>query len=291
MLKVTLLILLGFLWSARLTAIKAAGLSGIPVHVTIILSTIGIAFLFSFLAVAKRSWPPLDTIAVRFYILSGLFGFILPFILENLVARHLTVFLFIVIIATMPIMTLILATVLRIERLSLFQYIAIGLGFLVALLIALDTAGGEPSDRPDWLWLIIACGVPLLYAGNTLFVASRWPPSAEATHVAQAQALIVSFAAVAGSLMTGSFEEWHQASNNLPAISGIAFFEGAALLVYLKITRDYGATFVSLANYVAMVFAALLGTIMFGDQLTWLSIFAAILLVLSLTINQVKKPA
>jgi len=274
-----------------LTAIKAAGLSGIPVHVTIILSTIGIAFLFSFLAVAKRSWPPLDTIAVRFYILSGLFGFILPFILENLVARHLTVFLFIVIIATMPIMTLILATVLRIERLSLFQYIAIGLGFLVALLIALDTAGGEPSDRPDWLWLIIACGVPLLYAGNTLFVASRWPPSAEATHVAQAQALIVSFAAVAGSLMTGSFEEWHQASNNLPAISGIAFFEGAALLVYLKITRDYGATFVSLANYVAMVFAALLGTIMFGDQLTWLSIFAAILLVLSLTINQVKKPA
>jgi len=286
LIKIALLVLLGFLWSARLTAIKAAGLSGIPVHVTISLAVLGVAVLFSALAVKRGAWPPVDKSTLRFYFLSGALGFILPFILENLVAPHLPVFVFIVIIATMPLMTLFLAVMLKIEKPERRQYIAIGLGFGVALLIAGDAVGG--SVVQDWTWVTLAFGVPLLYAVNTLFIASRWPSSADALHVAHAQALIVSIAVIIGNVATGAIDQWHLAELNIPAIAGIVFFEGFALLVYLKITRDHGATFVSMANYVSMVFAAILGALLFGDQLTWLSVAAAAVLIISLSVNQLK---
>ena len=285
MLRFAFLILLGFFWSSRLAAIKAAGLAGIPPHVTITVSVLGIAILFTALAIARGSRPPLDRSAIRFYVLSGALGFILPFILENLVSPHLPVFVFMVIIATMPVITLTLAAATGLERPGRRQYVAIGLGFCVALLIAADTAQLSASDDVDAIWAVVAVGVPLLYAVNTLFVASRWPQGLDAIHVAHAQAVIIAASALAGSLVAGTVADWPLASRNAPAIVVIVLAEAAALLVYLKIIRRYGPTFVSLANYVAMVFAAILGAALFGDQITFLSIGAALVLVAALTVN------
>ena len=286
--KHVLLLVLGFLWSARLTAIKAAGVSGIPVHVTVSLAVLGIALFFTAVALKRRSWPPTGRPEMVFYVVSGLLGFTLPFILETAVAPHLTVFAFIVVISTMPVFTLLLATVLGTERPGLRGFVAIGLGFGVALMIARDTAPGAAQAGADWTWIALALGVPLLYAGNTLFVATRWPGKTEALHVAHAQALIVSAAAVCGAVATQTTGDWVLAARNPAALAAIAGFEGLALMVYLKLARDHGATFVSLANYVAMVFAAMLGALLFGDRLSWLSFGAALVLAGALALNRTR---
>lgn len=242
--------------------------------------------MFTAMAVVRRAWPPVHRDALFFYGLTGVFGFVLPFILESLVAPNLSLFVLLVIISTMPIITLIAATALKIERPRPAQYVAIALGFCVALLIAWDTAQAVTATGTNWLWVIIAFGIPVFYAGNSLFVASRWPKTVDAFQVACAQGLLLSCAVLLGSLVTGTTADWPLAVRNVPAMIGIIFFETFALLVYLKITRDYGATFMSLGNYVAMVFAAVLGVFLFGDQLTWLSIAAAGVLVASLSLNQ-----
>lgn len=285
-LRFALLILLGLLWSGRLAAIKAAGLSGVPVHVIVSLSVFGIALMFVAIALVRRVWPPFRRDALLFYALTGVFGFVLPFILESLVAPNLSLFVLLVIISTMPIITLIGASLLQIERPKPAQYAAILLGFCVALLIAWDTAGMVTTEGTDWIWVIIAFGIPVFYAGNSLFVAACWPKSVDAMQVACAQALLLSCAVLLGSLLTGTSAHWPLAGRNLPAMLAIIVFETFALLVYLKITRDYGATFMSLGNYIAIVFAAVLGVFLFDDQLTGLSIAAAGLLVASLSLNQ-----
>ena len=58
-----------------------------------------------------------------------------------------------------------------------------------------------------------------------------------------------------------------------------------ALLVYLKLTRDYGPSLVSLANFISLFFAAMIGTVFFDDNLTWPSAFAGVLLVAALTMR------
>lgn len=101
-----------------------------------------------------------------------------------------------------------------------------------------------------------------------------------AIRVAHAKVIIVALAALAGAGATGAIGDWVRIRNNPLVIGGNALFEGLALLVYLKITRDFRAPFVSL------VFAAFLGAVFFGDQLTFLSVAAVFVLVVPPTLNQ-----
>jgi hypothetical protein len=48
----------------------------------------------------------------------------------------------------------------------------------------------------------------------------------------------------------------------------IVFCEGGALMLYLKIAHHHGAIYISFANYISMLFAAIIGAYIFGDQLT-----------------------
>ncbi len=274
-LKSGLLILLGFLWAVRLAAIKAAALSGIPVHVVVAVAAVGIALFFTALALSRAGWPKVDQGLAAFYALSGLFGFLAPFTLESLVAPHLPVFVFVIIIATMPILTLILSFLLGHERLAWQPALAVGLSFIGALAILWDTARRPDSGTADLWWVFVAFGVPALYALNTVFIASRWPARVGAIHVAHAQALIVAFAALLGSIIAGTLGDLALAKLNLPALGVIVLGEGLALLVYLRITKDYGATWVSFANYVSLIFAALIGALIFGDKISALTAFAA----------------
>ena len=276
------LAILGLLWSARLSAMKAAATSGIPAYITVVISVAGIAAVFSAISLSRRSYPPLSFVAMRFYLLSGVLGFILPFIAENLVSPHLQVFVFTTIIATMPIITLVLGAASGAEKLGLRQIAGIGLGFVVAVLIATDTSGKGGLGDFNIKWVVMGFGVPLLYAINTIFVASRWPPGVDAIQVVNAQALVVSFAILAGAVVKGGDWQWSTALLNPWAILGIVLFEALGLLVYLRIARDHGASFVSQANYISMVFSAALGFFFFGDRLTWLTAFAGFLLVVAL---------
>ena len=282
--KVALLILLGLLWAVRIAAIKAAGLSGVPVHVVVAAAALGIAAVFTTLAVARSDWPPVDRGLAGFYLLSGTFGFLAPFALESAVAPHLPVFAFVVVIATMPILTLALSILTGGERLAWRPVASVALGFAGAVAILWDTGRAEAAGGASPWWVAAAFGVPALYALNTVFVARRWPARAGAVQVAHAQALIVSAAAVLGSLATGTAGDLRLAALDWPALGLIVAGEALALLVYLRITRDYGATWVSFANYVSMIFAAAIGAAVFGDRITALTVVAALGIVASVAL-------
>lgn len=284
--RLALLIVLGFLWSARLAAIKAAGLSGIPLHVTLSVVVLGIALAFTMVSLLRRSWPPFDRSALIFYLLSGIFGFILPFALENLVGPRLPVFLFVVIISTMPVLTILMASVLGVERPERKQVIAVALGFLTAILIAVDARGAGQNIDVDLKWIVIGFTVPIAYAANTIFIASRWPKSPDAVHVANAQAVIVGLCVLIVGLASGGVSEWATASRDAPAIAAIIACEALALLVYLKLAKDHGASYVAQANYISMLFAAALGLVLFGEKLSWISVVAALLLVVALRMGR-----
>ncbi|WP_424966468.1 DMT family transporter [Dinoroseobacter sp. S375] len=285
-LQTGLLFVLGLLWSLRLSAIKAAGMSGIPVHVVVTLSALGIALFFTGVALLRRDWPPLDRGTLGFYGLSGLLGFLAPLVLETAVGPHLPVFVFVVIIATMPLFTFGLAALVGRERMRAGPLMAIALGFVGAVAILWDVSRGSSVGATRGGWILAAFGVPLLYALNTVFVATRWPRHASPVNVAQAQALIVALAALMGSVAAGTTGAWTLAGLNAPALLLIVIGEGLALVVYLRITRDYGATYVSFANYASIGFAAVFGAVWFGDHLSGLTGLAALAIIGSIILYQ-----
>lgn len=284
-LKLVLLLVLGLLWAVRIAAIKAAGLSGIPVVVVVTVVAIGLAVVFTLRAAIMLSWPPLDRTLLKFYLLTGAMGFLFPFALESAVAPHLPVFVFVVIISTMPILTFVVAYLSGREALAFRSVAAVFLGFLCAVAILFDTAELAANNAGLW-WVAAAFGVPLLYALNTVFVAHKWPAAADAVHVAHAQSIIVGVAALLGAVATGAMGDLGLVTQNPLAMAIIVGGEALALLVYLRITRDYGATWVSLANYVSMVFGAVIGAFAFGDSIGALTLVSALGIVASISLYQ-----
>lgn len=93
-------------------------------------------------------------------------------------------------------------------------------------------------------------------------------------------------AALLGSVAAGVIDDLRLAALDPPAMGLIVICEAIGLLVYLRIARDHGATYVSFANYVSMVFAAIIGAVWFGDKLSMLTMAACIAIIASVAIYQ-----
>lgn len=279
--KFVLLLFLGLGWAARIAAFKIASERGVPAAIVIQFAIIGILMSLALVNLLRWRLPSRSRIAVRFYIVSGCLGFLLPFALETVVAGKIPAFVFIVIISTMPVWTLLLSFALRVERANWTKTLAIAMGFASALLIAWDnTAIG--TETVSLTWILLAFLVPLLYTLNTVFVASRWPAGVDAIEVATGQAAVVGVAALVAMPFSGLFVEGWVLQRALVPVSAIVFLETISLLIYLRIAKTYGAIFVSLANYVAMFFGALIGFFVFFEQPGWLTLIATVLLIYAL---------
>lgn len=279
--KFVLLLFLGLGWAARIAAFKIASERGVPAAIVIQFAIIGILMSLALVNLLRWRLPSRSRIAVRFYIVSGCLGFLLPFALETVVAGKIPAFVFIVIISTMPVWTLLLSFALRVERANWTKTLAIAMGFASALLIAWDnTAIG--TETVSLTWILLAFLVPLLYTLNTVFVASRWPSGVDAIEVATGQAAVVGVAALVAMPFSGLFVEGWVLQRALMPVSAIVFLETISLLIYLRIAKTYGAIFVSLANYVAMFFGALIGFFVFFEQPGWLTLIATVLLIYAL---------
>jgi drug/metabolite transporter (DMT)-like permease len=284
--RAALLTLLGLFGAVRLAAIKAAGLSGVPVHVVVSVAATGIAVFFTARAIVTSDWPPLNRRTAIFYLLSAGFGFLAPFALESTVAPELPVFVFVVIITTMPILTLVLSILTGGERLSWRSVVAVTLGFVSAVAILWDTGRADAGSEASPWWVVAAFGVPALYALGTIFVSRCWPARVNGLHVVHAETLIAATAALLGSLAAGTLGDWRLAAQDVRALTLIVIVEALASLVYYRIARDDGATWVSFANYVSMIFAAIIGAVVFGDRIGTLTVAAALGIIASVWLYQ-----
>lgn len=279
--KLVLLLVLGLSWALRIAAFKIAAERGVPAGIIIQFAVIGILMSLLLISLIRRRMPPRTSLAMRFYVVSGCLGFLLPFALETIVAGKIPAFVFIVIISTMPVMTLLLSFILRVERASRMKVLAVSLGFGSALLIAWDnTAIGV--ETVSLTWILLAFLVPLFYTLNTVFVASRWPSGVDAVEIATGQAAVVGAAALLAMPFSGLFFDGWVLQRAIAPVVAIVVLETAALLIYLRIVKAYGAIYVSLANYVSMFFGVLIGFFVFFEQPGWVTLFASLLLIYSL---------
>lgn len=282
--KYALLFALGIAWSLRITAIKLIGENGLAPQVTFQLGMFGIALFMTTALLVRGERLPIGGGITGFYLIGGLFGLIVPFLTETVVAPHLSVFVFVVIITTVPVWTLIFVALTGSEAISKRQSAGILVGFFAAVLIATDNHAIDLEGSA--IWIAAAFLVPICYAGNTVFVASRWPAGVSAVQVASGQALVASFAIAVVSPFTGL---WSSVPITLPESANLALIvalEGAGLFIYLALARREGATFVAQANYVSMAFAAVLGLVIFGDTIGPIALAAAVVLAFALRISR-----
>ncbi len=284
-----MLIGLGLCWASRLLAIKLVADRGGKVMDTVVVVTAILVVILSVTNQARSKPLPRGPEHLKFYVLAGLLGFGAPLLAELMVAAHLPALLFVMIVATAPIWTLLLSAFMRVETLNIKNTLGTLIGFGAVVTVVYATQAEHADQMPfDLPWVIAAFTIPILYALYMLHIANRWPEGLDNLQGAQGQAIaaLIVFSGIwLGT--SGQLSDLLALSMQWP-IWVVVSLEILGLVLLFQIARLRGGSYVARANYIAVVAGAVLSIVLFGQDFRWAVVLGTGLLVAALWLTKAK---
>ncbi|MEL6422149.1 MAG: DMT family transporter [Pseudomonadota bacterium] len=255
----------GTIWGATFALARLAAESDFhPLTMNAWQSFVGVVILLAVHAVQRRGLPfgPQER---RFYVVCGLIGTALPGALYYYAARHVPSGVLAITIATVPMITLVLAHLAKIERASALRSLGVALGVVaVALLVLPDASLPDPAAAP---WVLLALVCALSYAVENIYIARAMPQA-----LSSLSALLGMLAA--GGLMTAAVAI-PVAGLELPRWP-LQTAEIAIVLMGLINVIAY-SSFVFLIRIAGPVFASQMGYVVTLSGVAWgIAIFAEV---------------
>ena len=274
-----LLVALVAMWGSSFLLTKVALAAVPPAGLVAARLVIAAAVLAGLLLVLRRAWPRSPRLW-GFFLAMAITGNALPFLLIAWGQQRIDSGLAGILMAVMPLTTVVLAHFFAGERLTGRRVAGFALGFLgIVVLVgpeALLELGGTGTALLSELSVL---GGALCYAANTI-IARRRPESdplvATAGVMVVASLLMVPLAVGSGVPAPG--EMTLAAALAVLALGLVS--TALATVVYFKLITVAGPTFLSLINYLIPLWAVAVGMIFLGEQPQW-SALAALALILT----------
>jgi drug/metabolite transporter (DMT)-like permease len=267
---ILLLLCTGGLLGAAFPLGKMAAEAGVAAAVWAFLISAGSASaLLTVLAVTGRRLGGSGR-HLRYYLTSGVISYAVPNLLLFTVIPHLGAGLASIMFTLSPIVTLVLATVLRLRRPTLLGSVGIAVGFLGAILIV--QSKGEIGRPAEPLWLGLAIVVPVALAVGNIYRTVDWPPGADGLELAAgtnlASALVLG---LVGPALLGTFPV--EGVLNVPLLAFAQVAASAVMFVmFFRLQAVGGPVYLSQIGYVGAAVGLASGSLMLGERyggLTW----------------------
>ncbi|MDP3634667.1 DMT family transporter [Phenylobacterium sp.] len=263
-------------WGSAFAALKIAVAHIPPFWNTALRLWIAVATLGLVLAVQRQGLPGWRDPAWRFYAFNGLVGMAAPFALFALAAERLPSAINAICNGASPIFTALLAhAFVSGERLTARKAGGVGLGFVgLLVLVGPRLTGGLSLEA---LAVIGALAGAALYAVSNV-VTKRAPPVPSSVGALMMCAWGAVFA-TAAAVFTGPFPAWPPMSAVLAVTAQGVFPTALATIGYVYLIQRRGPLFLSMAIYMAPLWATVVGVLFLAERLNWTA-FAALALIL-----------
>jgi drug/metabolite transporter (DMT)-like permease len=281
-----LLLALVSLWGSSFLLVRVSLDAFTPVAVTAGRLLIGAGVLVLLLVATRRRSPGTLRTWI-FFVVMALIGNALPFFLIAWGQRVLPSGLTGILMAVMPLVTLVLAHFLVSgERLTPRRLAGFSLGFIgVLVLTGPDARAALIGREASFIAQLAVLGAAVCYAVAAI-VARRGPvlhPVVTSGAVLSIAGLVVGAFLLVAGLRSGETAVAHSAIGVAPAMALLALgalSTGLATVVYFSLVARAGPTFLSLINYLIPVWAVVLGAVALGERLPARA-FAALGLILA----------
>ncbi|AWJ90802.1 EamA/RhaT family transporter [Azospirillum baldaniorum] len=266
--SLALLLLVGGLIGVIFPVTKIAQAAGVPPLPWAFSMMLGAGVILAGLARVKGQAMlpagPLTGRYLRYFAVSGLLSMALPNVVLFFVMPWLGAGLSAVVYTLPPILTLLMAVAVRIEKPDRGRVLGILLGFVGALMIV-GPRGSLPT--PDLAgWMALAFVMPLSVAAGNVYRTMAWPPGGQPVALAAGTMLGGAAWVALALLATGAVAD-------LPALGlapGLALLQIAVTaltyVLYFRLQVVAGPVYLSQIGYVATSVGLGTGTLLFGER-------------------------
>ncbi len=281
---IALLICLALLWGPSFMFIKIA-IADVPPMTTIALRILIGAFFLILIAKSKKYALLKWRIHWKDFLLMGIFSSAFPFTLIAIGEKTISSSTASVVNASVPFFTLVMAHFfIASEKITKKKMIGILVGFIGINIIFLPSAFklGCYEDMMGIVYVIIASisyGVGMIYAKKKL---SHVPTIITPIYALSLSGIILLILAF---IMENPFETANFTQSSLRAIGFLSFFgTSLAYLVYFKIIKIAGPSFLSLVTFISPVISIFLGIYFLQESPSWNIYLGCVIILIGLGI-------
>ena len=275
-----LLFALVVMWGSSFMFTKIAVAAIAPTNIVAGRLVLAAVVLLGLMVLSRRSLPT-DARSWRFFIAMALVGNCLPFWLITWGQQGIDSGLAGILMAIMPLATVLLAHVFVAgERMSRNKAAGFLVGFAGIVLLMGPTALLELRGSGAALFseLAVLCGA-ICYAVNTIIARHR--PDGDALVAGAGVILVAGLVMAPTAALTDGFVFVDIAPLPAAAVGFLGIVSTAlATVVYFKLVAAAGPSFLSLINYLIPLWAVMIGMVVLGESPEWSSV-AALALILS----------
>lgn len=260
-----LLIVSGILAAGVFIAGKQARIEELSPLLILFWQMSGGALVVWAVALPSRRFPVWNWRHVRYYLIGGLLGISLPYVLAFIVMRELQVGLVGLVTALSPILTYAMARLLGLESGHPLRLLGLIVGLAGVGLLVMPEETGSPSD--EWLSMMLALGIPLALAASNIYRSQFWPAGSEAMPLVIGMLSVQSVWLFIANLLMGNFQEAIPATQNTGVLLIVlGLMAGASYLSSFNLLKVGGPVYLSQMGYVITVVTLLAGVMMWGER-------------------------
>ena len=264
LLPLVLLVILGTSWGLHFPILKFAARSGLPYSGIAAATICGVALALLAISLARGRLPVFRPRTIRFYFVCAFLGYLVPYFLALFATGRIDADIVTLITSTSPIITLCLAALVGIERVSAIRVLGIGLGLVSVLFLIVPQAR---IDAAALTAMILAFGVPVSYSSYHVYLSKRWPPGFDSFQVACGEALVALGLMLPLFLVTGGSAILHSGWTTAHwAILAMVAITTIDCYLYFEIVRLAGPVFVSQANFITVIAGVLWAMLLHGER-------------------------
>lgn len=221
------------------------------------------------LVVWVASWitgkfPIWDWAHLRYYLLGGLLGISLPYVLAFTVLRELQVGIVGLLTALSPVVTYAFARLLGIEPGNLLRLSGLFVG-LIGVVLLIKPEGSMDVSTHGW-YLLLALGIPVSLAAANIYRSQFWPAGSGAMPLVTGMLTVQGVGLFVINLLLGNFIDL------LPRMEGAGYLllalgtmAGISYLTSFKLLQVGGPVYLSQMGYVITAVTLLVGIVMWNE--------------------------
>jgi drug/metabolite transporter (DMT)-like permease len=265
------LLLLGAIWGLTPALAKLLVQGGMPaLGLAALVATLSAALLRAACA-ARGIRVPLDAAHLRHYAVTGLAGFALANVVSFTALRHVPAGLFALLVPLSPMLTMLLAALLGMERATPRRLLGTALGLAgTALAMAPGAALPEARLLP---WALLLLVTPAGYATANVLAIRLAPPGTPSLALATGMLAGAAVFAWVPALLLGAAAL--PAGAGLGVLAAQAGLTALAYILYFRLLTGIGGVGTSQVGYLVTLSGLFWGFLFFGEQPGWLTVPAA----------------